>query len=214
MESARRDFRYFVTSDRSSVFLGGTSLEELEGRYGVEPVDLVPYLPADMNQIEQQGIEVHYLGFYLRWHPQGAYYYAVENGDFEASPERTPGTYSKYNSIDDRIDDFHYFTTHVKFGIGRASYDASQEIRSGEITRDEGVALVKRFDGEWPERFADEIFRYLSVDEGAFPRAFGQFDEPTMTKESFLDLADKFRSPHLWHRKNGAWSLRHAVWED
>jgi N-acetyl sugar amidotransferase len=214
MESARRDFRYFVASGRSSVFLGGTSLEELEGRYGVDPADLVPYLPADMYQIEQQGIEVHYLGYYLRWHPQGAYYYAVENGDFEASPERTPGTYSKYNSIDDRIDDFHYFTTHVKFGIGRASYDASQEIRSGEITRDEGVALVKRFDGEWPERFADEVFRYLSVDEAAFPKAHEQFDEPIMTRKSFLDLADKFRSPHLWHKKNGAWSLRHVVWAD
>ena len=42
---------------------------------------------------------------YLKWHPQACYYYAVENGGFQASPERTPGTYSKYNSIDDRIDD-------------------------------------------------------------------------------------------------------------
>ena len=38
--------------------------------------------------------------------------------------ERTPGTYSKYNSIDDKIDDFHYYTTYIKFGIGRATYDA------------------------------------------------------------------------------------------
>ena len=37
------------------------------------------------------------------------YYYTqtiLENGGFEASPERTPGTYSKYNSLDDKIDDF------------------------------------------------------------------------------------------------------------
>ena len=32
-------------------------------------------------------------------------------------------------------------------------YDAAQEIRSGEITREEGVALVHRFDGEWLARF-------------------------------------------------------------
>lgn len=66
----------------------------------------------------------------------GAYYYAVENGGFQASPERTLGTYSKYNSIDDKIDDFHYYTTYIKFGIGRATYDAAQEIRNDEITRD------------------------------------------------------------------------------
>ena len=46
---------------------------------------------------------------------RGAYYYAVENGGFQASPERTPGTYSKYNSIDDKIDDFHYYATFIKF---------------------------------------------------------------------------------------------------
>ena len=114
---------------------------------------------------------MHYLGYYLKWHPQSCYYYAVEHGGFQASPERTPGTYSKYNSIDDRIDDFHYYTTFIKFGIGRATYDAAQEIRSGDIDRDEGVALVKRFDGEFPERFADEIFRYLSIPEKEFPQA-------------------------------------------
>ena len=112
---------------------------------------------------------MHYLGYYLKWHPQSCYYYAVEHGGFQASPERTPGTYSKYNSIDDRIDDFHYYTTYIKFGIGRATYDAAQEIRSGDITREEGVALVKRFDGEFPERFAEEIFRYLSIDDACFP---------------------------------------------
>ena len=49
--------------------------------------------------------------------PQSCYYYSVENGGFEASPERTPGTYSKYNSIDDRIDDFHYYTTGIKLAL-------------------------------------------------------------------------------------------------
>mgnify|MGYP006197749727 CR=1 FL=1 len=34
------------------------------------------------------GVEVHYLGYYVKWHPQSAYYYAVEHGAFQASPER------------------------------------------------------------------------------------------------------------------------------
>ena len=71
---------------------------------------MAPYLPIGL-KLEEKKIEVHYLGYYENWHPQGAYYYAVENGDFRSSPERTAGTYSTYNSIDDRIDDFHYHTT-------------------------------------------------------------------------------------------------------
>jgi hypothetical protein len=164
--------------------------------------------------LNDKKIEVHYLGYYLKWHPQACYYYAVEHGGFQASPERTPGTYSKYNSIDDRIDDLHYWTTHIKFGIGRATYDASQEIRSGDITREEGVALVKRFDGEWPSRFEDELMTYMSIPESQFPVASKQFSKPILTKDDFLNLADKFRSPHLWMKANNEWTLRHAVYDN
>jgi len=211
-QSAKRDWSYFTASDKSKIYLGGTSLSDLKEHFGVEEYELQPYLPANPEHIEQQKVEVHYLGYYLKWHPQSCYYYSVEHGNFQASPERTPGTYSKYNSIDDRIDDFHYFTTFIKFGIGRATYDAAQEIRSGDITRDEGVALSKRFDGEFPDRFADEIFRYLSIPESEFPQASKMFEQPVMDYEYFMHLADTFRSPHLWKFEDGEWKLRHQVW--
>jgi hypothetical protein len=184
---------------------------ELLGRYRLPRYELQQYLPIDAGQLAKTSIEVHYLGYYIRWHPQSAYYYAVEHGGFEPSPERTPGTYSKYNSIDDKIDDLHYWTTHVKFGIGRATYDAAQEIRSEDITREEGVALVRRFDGEWPSRFEEELMRYLSVDPRMGDAVLSQFGEPEMTKQSFLALADNFRSPHLWVKSGGDWQLRHQV---
>ena len=210
--SAKRDFAYFSASDQSQIFLGGTSVADLKAHYGLVQNDLDPYLPIDPQKLVAKQVEVHYLGYYLKWHPQGCYYYAVEHGGFQASPERTPGTYSKYNSIDDKIDDLHYWTTCIKFGIGRATYDAAQEIRSGEITREEGVALVKRFDGEWPARFEKELMEYLSIPEKEFPVAHGRFASPIMTKESFLALADGFRSPHLWMKVGGEWRLRHQVW--
>lgn len=212
-QSARRDWSYFTAQDKDKIYLGGTSLADLQERFGVDAHELQPYLPANPEEIERNRVEVHYLGYYLKWHPQSCYYYAVEHGGFQASPERTPGTYSKYNSIDDRIDDFHYFTTFIKFGIGRATYDAAQEIRSGDITREEGVALARRFDGEFPERFADEIFNYLSIPANEFPRAAEMFEQPLMDRDYFMSLTDAFRSPHLWKRENGQWKLRNSVWD-
>ncbi len=211
--SAKRSYAYFSSSNRSQMHLGGVAIQELQDNFGLPLCDLQPYLPADPDQLAAKQIEIHYLGYYLKWHPQSCYYYAVEHGGFQASPERTPGTYSKYNSIDDRIDDFHYFTTRVKFGIGRASYDASQEIRSADIEREEGVALVRRYDHEFPERFAEEIFRYLSIDPVTMPKAARNFEQPTMDRAYFMHLADRFRSPHLWVRENNSWRLRHTVWE-
>jgi N-acetyl sugar amidotransferase len=211
---ARRSWDYFTAQDESQIYLGGTSVADLKGSYGLDQNDLQPYLPANPDDIAAVGTEVHYLGYYLKWHPQSCYYYAVEHGGFQAAPERTPGTYSKYNSIDDRIDDFHYYTTWIKFGIGRATYDAAQEIRSQDIEREEGVALVRRFDGEFPERFAEEIFRYLSLPENEFPVAARMFEQPVLDRPYFDALTDQFRSPHLWQYEDGRWQLRHTVFQE
>ena len=64
---------------------------------------------------------------------------------------QTQGTYSKYNSIDDKIDDLHYYTTFIKFGIGRTTYDASQEIRNNHLNYEEAMKLIKKYDGEFPD---------------------------------------------------------------
>ena len=126
--SSLRDKSYYTMQNLDNMYLGGVSIQELREKYAVSLADLMTYLPADHKEIEQSNIEIHYLGYYLKWVPQEAYYYAVENTGFQARPFRTQGTYSKYNSIDDKIDDLHYYTTHIKFGLGRASYDSSQEI--------------------------------------------------------------------------------------
>ena len=192
-----RDKSYYSMKNLDEMYLGGVSIKELRDRYHIDLVDLMTYLPAPYEQLEKSNIEVHYLGYYLKWTPQEVYYYAVENTGFEARPFRTQGTYSKYNSIDDKIDDLHYYTTFIKFGLGRATYDASQEIRNKHLTREEGVALVKKFDGEFPDRYFNEIMEYLDINPDYFR----------------YELTDSFRSPHLWDKNDkGEWQLRHNVW--
>ena len=192
-ETSLRDKSYYSYSHLDEIYLGGLSVGEIMQDYDVKMSDIQAFLPASVEELEKSKVEVHYLGYYLKWTPQEVYYYAVENTGFKARPFRTQGTYSKYNSIDDKIDDLHYYTTYIKFGIGRTTYDASQEIRNRHITREEAVALVNRFDGEFPDRYVDEIMAYLDIDPEYFK----------------TDLADKFRSPHLWKKDNGEWKLRH-----
>ena len=192
-EGARRRERYFAQSQGEEMYVGGVPISELP-EHGVLPGQITPYLPADTDVLAGAEIEVHYLGYYLQWTPQQNYYYAVEHTNFVANTERTEGTYSKYNSIDDKTDPYHYWTTLIKFGIGRATYDASQEIRNHHIERDEAVALVHRYDEEFPRKFFPEFLNYLGLDE-----------------TEFFEIADRFRSPHLWRRINDGWELRHRV---
>ena len=189
-----RDKSYYTMQNISEVYLGGVSVQELFDKYKLTLNDVQTYLPADSKELKNANIEVRYLGYYLKWTPQEAYYYSVEHSGFQANPVRSEGTYSKYNSLDDRIDGFHYYTLYIKFGIGRATSDASQEIRNKHITREEGVALVQRFDGGFPEKYFNEIMEHIGM-------------EP----ERFVELCDEFRSPHLWNKENGEWKLRYQV---
>lgn len=193
-ETSLRDQSYYTMENISSIRLGGVSVAVLQEKYGATLNDILAYLPADFKELKTAKVEVHYLGYYLKWTPQESYYYAVEKTGFEANPERTEGTYSKYNSLDDKIDGLHYYTTFIKFGLGRASYDASQEIRNRHITREEGVALVRKFDGEFPKKYFQDVMNHIGLDPARF-----------------LELCDEFRSPHLWEKTGGEWKLRHMI---
>lgn len=196
-KSSLRDKSYFAMENLNDIALGGVSISNLIKDYNLKLSELTPFLPADYKEIEKSNIEVRYLGYYVKWTPQESYYYAVEHTGFKARPFRSQGTYSKYSSIDDKIDDLHYYTTFIKFGIGRATYDASQEIRNKHLTREEGMALVKKFDGEFPDKYFSEIMDYLEI-----------------KPEKFFELCEQFRSPHLWKKVNGEWKLRYTVNKD
>jgi len=189
-----RDKSFFAMGDLDGIYLAGLSVTELMEEHRLSISDLLSFLPPQHRELEQAQIEVHYLGYYLKWTPQESYYYSVEHTGFEANPVRTEGTYSKYNSLDDKVDGLHFYTTFIKFGLGRASYEASQEIRNRHLTREEGVALVHRFDGEFPERDFLEVMDFIG-----------------MKPEHFMELCDQFRSPHLWKKEDGQWRLRHQV---
>jgi len=192
-----RDKSYYIFKNLSEIRLGGLKISEIIRDYNFKIKDFEPILPLQENKIRKFPLQVHYLGYYVRWIPQETFYYSVENCNFRPRPFRTQGTYSKYNSIDDKIDDLHYYTTYIKFGIGRATYDVSQELRNDHLTVDEGKKLIKKYDGEFPDYYFSEIMKYLEINENFFHK-----------------LCDKFRSPHLWKNKKGTYYLRHTVNKD
>ena len=182
--------------DERDIFLGGKKVGDYLEE-GIPLVELKNYLPIDSQHLKDKEIDFYYLGYFLRWVPQEAYYYAVDNTGFKANPVRTEGTYSKYNSLDDKIDGMFYYTRYIKFGVGRTMMDSAQEIRNKHLTKDEGIALMKRFEGEYPARYEKDFLEYVS-----------------MSKQEFSDLCDEFRSPHLWKKdSSGVWKLRFNPWD-
>ncbi|KTD82740.1 N-acetyl sugar amidotransferase [Legionella waltersii] len=165
-------------------------------QYGISEMDLSPFQSPKFELIQNNKTEIHFFGYYKFWDPQECYYYAKDNTGFTPNPERSEGTYSKYASLDDQIDGFHYYLAYIKFGIGRTTSDTAHEIRDGKIDREEGVALVKRYDGEFPAKYYNVFLEYCNI-----------------TENEFIEVIDSWRSPHIWDFVDSEWRLKKAVYD-
>tara|TARA_X000000950_G_scaffold274890_1_gene360547 strand:+ start:100 stop:1311 length:1212 start_codon:yes stop_codon:yes gene_type:complete len=179
--------------DFKDIKFGGKSIKNIIEEKKFNFNDFSSYLPLRKKEVLDSKIQMIFLGYFEKWDPQECFYYASENTGFRPAKERSEGTYSKYTEIDDKIVPIHFYTTYIKFGIGRASYDAAQEIRNNKITRDEGVNLVKKFDHEFPSRSIKDFLDYIEISEN-----------------EFFQKIDDLRSPHLWKKKGDEWILKHS----
>ena len=181
-------------SKSEDLYFGGVHISELE-KYDILKSDLFPYLPLKNKEEEINKLTVLNLPFYLNYNPQSNFYFASENSEFKVNPYRSEGTYTKYSSLDDKLDNLHFYTWFIKTGRGRATEDAALEVRNKIITREEAVALVKKYDGEFPKRYFKEILEYLDIGE-----------------DEFIKIIDSFRPEYLWKKDKSGWKLKQAVW--
>ena len=186
-----RDWR----TDHKEHYFSGLAPEDLLD-HGISSNDILPYMAPDSDQLETLGLDIHFFGYYKKWVPQELYYHAVEHTGFKPRYARNEGTYSKYASFDDQIDGFHFYLSYVKFGIARATADTAHEIRDGHISREEGIDLIKRFDGEFPHEHFKVFLEYCNI-----------------TEEYYHEVIDSWRPPHLWGKINGKWELKYPIWK-
>ena len=187
------EFTHNVSTDIRDHYFKGMMPQDWE-KFGVKKEYIKPFEVPNSEEVEEKGIKCTWMSFFKKWIPQENFYYSVENVGFQPNPERTEGTYSKYASIDDRFDGFHYYFAFLKFGIGRATNDAAHEIRDKHITREEGISLVKKYDGEFPKKYFKEFLEYVDI-----------------TEDHFWEIVEKFRNPWIWEKQNSEWKLKTQV---
>lgn len=193
MENAFKPTREI--SDHDKHYFSGLP-PEFWTEHGISRSDLFPFMAPSYDKVMSNKTEIHFYGYYGLWDPQENYYYCKEHTGFTPNTERTEGTYSKYASLDDKLDGLHYYLGYIKFGIGRTTSDTAHEIRDGKIDRDEGIALVKRYDHEFPKKYYDEFKEFCDVDD-----------------EEVQEVIDSWRSPHIWKRDGANWELKKPIWD-
>lgn len=143
--------------------------------------------PSD-KEILKSGIRGLYIGNFFKWDPnqhteqmQRLYGWRQSQTPFER-------TYRLVSNLDDRYENgAHDLLKFIKFGYGRCSDHASKDIRSGYITREEGTALVQKYD-----HIVSSDLKYW-------------LDYVEMSEDEFWYTADGFRDPRVWTIQDGLW---------
>jgi N-acetyl sugar amidotransferase len=181
---------WYKGSNKKS-FLGGKDLKYYKKKYNLKKNHLSPFLNVDSNELKKKNIRVDYLGWYMKWDPQEIYYHVTKNCRFEVDKQRIDGTYGRYAGLDDKFEWIHFYAQYIKFGIGRARFDASQEIRNNHITREEGLNLCKKFENEFPKRYFKDCIDFMGI-----------------SNLQALKTINRFRPPHLWKKVSNKWVFK------
>ncbi len=151
--------------------------------------------PSD-EDILKVGVRGLYIGNYFKWDPNAHAKLMMEKYAWKPAEGNFERTYRKMSNIDDRYENgIHDLLKYVKFGYGRASDHASKDIRTGYLTREQGIEMVRKHD------------HVVSSDLQYWLNYVG------MTEGQFWDIANKFRSPKVWRKENGEW-VKDNIWDE
>jgi imidazoleglycerol phosphate synthase cyclase subunit len=165
------------------------------GLEGITEQDMIMYRYPTDQQLFDLDVRGIYTGNYLYWDPNRHTKMVMEKYGWEPSAEPFDRTYRRFSNLDDMHENgLHDYLRYIKFGYGRCTDHVCKDIRSGDIDREQGVALVRKHDEVKPS----DLYRWLEY--------------VGMSEEEFDAIADTFRDRRVWTYKDGQWS-KDNLWD-
>lgn len=146
------------------IYLEGGHQKALEAS-GLAPEDRGPFLfPKDD---DLAGVSITHWSYFENWDPYRNYLVAKKECGLQDAEGSNEGTFTNFAQNDQELYALHTYLMYLKFGFGRANQDACIEIRRGALSRQQGVNLVRLYDGkitpEALQKFAD--YYRITVDD-------------------------------------------------
>ena len=162
--------------------------------HGLKEKDMVwAKYPSD-EEILEVGVRGIYIGNFFKWDPNKQTKLVMEKYDWKPAEQPFERTYRTMSNLDDRYENgIHDLMKFIKFGYGRASDHASKDIRTGYMTRDEGIEMVKKYDAV----VSSDLYYWLEYVD--------------MSEDEFWSIADTFRDPRVWWIEDGKW-YKDNIW--
>ncbi len=157
----------------------------------INDYDILPYTFPDAEAVKKNGVRPVYFSYFFKWDVYENFKYVKNKINFKTALNgRTDGTFTNYDSLDDKIDDIYYYFQYIKFGFGRSLRDASRLLNLGYIDKKKAIEYIERYDHEFPITYFKDVKEYLQVDD------------------KYIDsIIDRHRNREIWKKKKNKWKL-------
>lgn len=189
------DFVEFTKWTRKEHDMRGYEPTDLIGKGDITERDIAPYVYPDDEDIGRIGVRGIYLSNFFPWDAKAQGEKMIEEWDFGTVSYKRERTFNLYSKIEDHANDVHDYLKYLKFGYGRATDDASIEIRHGRMTREEGLKLVEQYDATIPSTL-DFYCDFMGI-----------------STEQFYNFVAPMRDQRIWNNSGSTWQVNDAIWK-
>ena len=148
----------------------------------IKESELKPYIYPSDEEIRKVGVTGIFLGHYLKWDARKQVEVIKKIG-FTVADKPCEGTYTNYENLDTKYVSLHDYFKFLKYGFGRTTDHVSIDIRNNRLSREEGLNLVKQFEGKIPLKNLQEFLTEMEI-----------------TKEEFYEICEKFTNKEIFKK--------------
>ena len=191
-----KDMVEYTARYRKEHLLRGYDWEDFVGEEGLEERNLIWAKYPDDADVERIGMRGIFISNYFGWKQNEHSKLMIDLYGFEVNPIPFNRTYKRDSNLNNIHDNgIHDYMKYVKFGYGRVTDHVCRDIRNGEMTREQGIDLIRDYDHVVP----GDITRWL--------------DFVGMRRTEFEKVADSFRDPRVWVKNEyGDW-IKDNIWD-
>lgn len=183
---------FYDVKDSIDLYTYGNDPAKYAEEFPKNELTLWSYPPKEV--LDNFKINVGHWSYFENWDPFVHYEFASDNYNLQTKPKRSTGTYSNFAQLDTPLYELHTYMMYLKFGFGRCLQDVCIDVRAGRMTREEGIELIRQYDGEFSTECVPVFLEYYQ-----------------MTREEFDAVLDKHANKELFEKKDGFWIPKFVI---
>lgn len=159
---------------------------------GVKHNEMNMFIYPSAEEIEKARLEAIYLSYFIPWDGYRNYQVAKRHGFRDLAHEwKREGYIEDYDQIDSIGYLINVWLKYPKFGFARATDVVGYWIRSGRISKKEGIALIKEHDHKLDQKVLDDFLNFTGY-----------------TDKEFWSIVEKFWNKEIFEKIDGEWRIK------